>query len=72
MSRTLLLLVRGVRLTNRDEDDEEEERPEELYDELNLYGEEKTGRVTALSIVEETLRPRVCSEMRPPCSSGGM
>lgn len=35
-------------MTNRDEDYEEEERPEELYDELNLYREEKMGRVTAL------------------------
>lgn len=50
ISLTLLLLIRRVRLTNGDEDDKEEERPEELNDELNLYGEEKMGHVTALYV----------------------
>lgn len=38
ISLTLLLLVRRVRLTNTDEDNKEEQWPEELYDQLNLYG----------------------------------
>lgn len=35
-------------MTNRDEDNKEEKRPEELDDELNLKGEEKMQRVKTL------------------------
>lgn len=38
ISLTLLLHVRRVRLTNTDEDNKEKQWPEELYDQLNLYG----------------------------------
>lgn len=54
MLLTLLLFVRWMWLSNTDEDDKEEERPEELDDQLDLWEQ----RMWAPLKIDETFCPR--------------
>ena len=70
---TLALFVRRVWMTNRNEDDEEEERPEELDDQLDLYKRRTWEQLQVHQIIFPLNVQAFCEvKMWPPYSSCGM